>query len=389
MRYFAGLDISDATTNICIVDELGTVVHEIIAETKPESIVSKLKSLNIPIEQVGMETGAKSNWLWHVLNRSYPTTCYDALKTSQLISLKINKTDKNDARIIAEVVRLNGLSDVLNLQVHVKSESSQEIVTLIRAREDLVQQSIHVYNVVRGICKTHGVAIPPTSPENFTKVVHKTIESLPLIVALSIQALIALYDPIQNSIRMLTQKIEIIAKKNPNAELLTSIPEVGPITALYYVSLIDDPKRFSESKSVGAYFGLTPLQQSSGERHYQGSISKRGDSLMRKLLVGVARRILQRNAPCNDLKKWGQKKEKSRGQGKAAVALARHTSVIMLAMLQTLTPYKEKPATSVQKKSLVLTPEGLASLMKLSQEKGSIDLRSIKHLEKLLETANA
>lgn len=387
MRYFAGLDISDTTTNICIINELGAIVHEMIAETKPESIAAKLQSVNIPIEKVGMETGAKSNWLWRTLNLSYPTTCYDAFKISKLISLKINKTDKNDARIIAEVTRLNCLSDVLSLEVYVKNETSQEIVTLIRAREDLVQQNTHVYNVIRAICKTHGCVIPPTSPESFTKVVYEAMKSLPKLVALSIRAFIVLYDPLRSSIHTLTQHIEILAKKSLNAQILTTVPEVGAITALYYASLIDDPKRFGDAKSAGAYFGLTPQQQSSGEKQYQGSISKRGDPLMRKLLVGIARRVLQRNAPSNELKQWGQKKEKARGKGKAAIALARHTSVIMLAMLLTQIPYKEKPTPPPKKRGIVLATAELSSLAKLSQEQGELDLRSIKHIKTLLKKA--
>ena len=382
MRYYVGLDISDATTNLCLKDEFGAVIHEMVVDTTPNAILSSVKDFGLPIEKIGMETGAKSNWLCLALSSHYNVACYNSWKVAKLISARGNKTDKNDAQVIAEIVRLSCFSDVLDLEVHIKSPAAQEIITLIRARESTVQRSISIYNQIRAIYKTHGYSLPHSKPECFTNLITETINQLPDLVAFSIGELIAAYDPIQQSIRRITQKIEWIAKQNYNAQLLMSIPEVGSITSLYFAACIDDPKRFSQAKSVGSYFGLVPLEYSSGQKQHQGSISKRGDPLMRNLLVGVARRTLQHKAKSNALKKWGQKKEKKLGANRAAIALARHLAVIMAAMLIKQAPYVE-PTTSPPQKGVIITTEDFIQLAQLSKKNGGIVMKSIKTLKKL------
>ena len=270
MHYYVGLDISDATTNLCLKDEFGTTIHEGVVPTNPHAIISSVKSFGLPIEKIGMETGAKSNWLHLALSSHYNVACYNSWKVGKLISARGNKTDKNDAQVIVEIARLNCLSDVLNLEVHVKNQTAQEILTLTRARESTIQRSIDVYNQIRAIYKTHGHSLPHVKPECFAKLVSETVSQLPDLVALSVRALIIAYDPLQQSIRMMTQQIEMLAKQDHNAQLLMTTPEVGPITALYFAGCIDDPKRFSEAKSVGSYFGLTPLDYSSGQHQHKG-----------------------------------------------------------------------------------------------------------------------
>jgi len=385
MRYYVGLDVSDTTTNICVVNESGAITCETVASTNPHAILSSLNSLNIPIEKIGMETGAKSNWLHLTLSAHCKVTCYDACKMSKLISMKINKTDKNDARVIAEVVRVDCLTHVLDLEVYVKTSHSQEIITLVRARESISQRLIQIYNQVRGIYKTHGHELPMTKPEHFTKAVLESLEKLSPLVAFSVQGLILPYDSTLQSLNQMTQKIEELAKQNSKAQKLMSIPEVGPITSLYFATIIDDPKRFLKAQSAGSYFGLTPLQYSSGQQERQGSISKRGDTLMRKLLAGVAQRLLRTMAKSNALKKWGQKKEKKLGKGKAVVALARHLSVIMLALLMKEDLYRE-PDSHPPQRGVVFTIEELDRITKLAQETGAIELKSIKQLKKLAHT---
>ena len=151
MGHFVGLDISDATTNICVVNKEGFITQELVVLTQPQEIISAIKNMNLSIIKVGMETGAKSNWLYREISNSYNVACYDGYKMAKLLSMNINKTDKNDARIIAEATRLSCFSDILDMEVHVKSVSSQEIITLVRSRETLVQQNIQTYNCIRGM----------------------------------------------------------------------------------------------------------------------------------------------------------------------------------------------------------------------------------------------
>lgn len=294
-KHYIGLDVSNNTTSICIVDENGKIVKEMIAMTNPEDIHSALEATHLPIAAIGVETGAVSDWLVEELRkRSWCVICLDAFKMSKLISLNINKTDKNDARMIAEALRIQCLSSI-DLEVHTKSTDSREIRTLIKIRQGIVNRRISVYNEIRGTLKGYGVPIAPAKPVEFCNSVKQIVKDLPPLVAKGILSLLNTYETLSKEIKGLTESIETIAAQNKDVEILTETTGIGNITALYFIATIDDPKRFKSAKAVGAYAGLTPTQYSSGEIEKQNCISKRGDKVLRSLLFECATTILFRS----------------------------------------------------------------------------------------------
>jgi len=389
VSYFIGLDVSDASTNVHVLDKTGSIIKKFKTETNPKSLDLAFRQLNMPIEKIGLETGPKSNWLVRELRKKgWTVVLQDSFKMAKLIETAVNKTDDNDAHLIAEVTLAGCLiPGFLNMGVHLKSPESEDIRTLIRSRQSILRQNIDIYNQVRGILKAYGIAIPKTSPVAFSNVVTKAIEGLSFEVQLSISSLMQPYDPNRKLIDTMDNHLSFLADKDETVQLLKTITEVGNITALYLKASIDDPSRFTNSRSVGAYFGLCPLQYSSGENHQQGKISKRGDEIARSLLVGVANRILKPSAKPSVLKVKSQELMKRCGKGKATVAIARKLAVIAHRIMVTKKPYIEEmqhpPKT--KKDPIKLSTEEIQRLAKLAEKTGHVEFRSAQHIKKLIK----
>jgi len=391
-KHYVGLDVSNNTTSICIVDEKGKIVKEMIAMTNPESIDAELRVENLKIEAIGIETGGLTDWLATELKkRSWHVVCLDAFKMSKLISVNVNKTDKNDGRMIAETVRINCLSN-FNVEVHTRSLDSRKIRTLIKVRQNLVNRRTGIYNEIRGILKGYGNQIPKASPDEFCNKTKEIIKSLCPYLSKGILALLNTYEVTNKEINELTKIIESSAKQNTNVEILTKEIGVGVITALYFVATIDNPKRFKNSKAIGAYLGLTPSQFSSGESKKQNGISKRGDKVLRSLLFECATTILFRSKTKSQLKTWGLKIEKKKGSNIAKTAVARKLSIRMYEALVAQKAYVEKvpkPKPKPKHQSFEFSTKELLNLAKLSKtsSRGCLCVKNVKELKPLARSA--
>lgn len=331
MKHFIGLDVSMKETSICIVDEQGKVVSEFCRPTDPNLIATALKETQLLIEKVGVESGALSHWLTTQLRSlGIPAICVDARQMSALLSMKINKTDKNDARVIANAVRT-----MMYQEVKLKSQSDIELSTLLVARLTLVNQRTALKNTVRGMLKTYGIQIGTVGKKSFVDAVKKAIQQKTPLVQNSFAAVLLVYGALETQIRQLDLRLELIAKEDEDAQLLMTIPGIGVITALNFKVTIGDAQRFSSSKKVGAYVGMTPKQYSSGEVERRGRISKCGCREMRSLLVEAATVMLTRTKSWSKLKAWGLKLAHKKGMKKAFVAVGRKLAVIMHRMLIT------------------------------------------------------
>jgi len=384
MLHYIGLDISDKTTFICVIDQEGKIIYETNTLTDPKYINLEFQKLEFKIEAIGIETGSLSNWLVGSLRElGWNVLCLDAFKMAKLISMNINKTDKNDARMIAEAVRINCFSNI-QMKVHIRSEDARSLRCLIKAREYSVQSRIDLYHHIRGMLKDFGILTPSAKPEAFCNEVKKVLKETPSCVKSSVFSFLKIYETLTREINDLTKTLEAIAKQNEDVQRLTEIPGIGKITALYFLTIIDDPKRFENSKDVGAYLGLTPLQYSSGQSEKQYGISKRGDKTMRSLLYECSMVLLFRTKRTCNLKKWGLKKFKKKGAKKALVAVARKLAIRMHRIFLTKQPYIEKVPKLKHRPEHVFTTQDLEKLVERSKATGHIDVKSINQFEELL-----
>lgn len=336
MRYFTGLDISMKTTSVCVVDHLGKLIYQTTVSTEPQCILDALKPYIEKIEKIGLESGSISFWLVKELrNLGLPAICIDAHKMSKVLTINVNKTDKNDARMIAEVIRCGFYSEVI-----IKSDELIEIGMCLSSRRTLINTGVKLKNTIRGHLKSFGIRLGSSKPTQFCMQVREAISSKSDLVKLVLASLLDAYEQLLHSLKALDSKIIELAKDDEDVKLLQTIPGVGLITAFTFKVQLGDPRRFKKSRSVGAYFGLTPNQYSSGETVRQGRISKRGEKEMRALLNEAAMTMLYRTKTWSHIKVWGLKIKKKKGHKKATMALGRKLSTIMHRMLVSRKPFE-------------------------------------------------
>jgi len=332
MNYYIGLDVSMKETYFCVVDEKGNRMHEGKSPTEPDDIAIVLRDYLDKTELIGLESGSLSHWLTEeLLNLGYPVKCIDARHCASFLSLRVNKTDRNDARGIAEVMRCG-----VYREVAVKSQKTRELSTILTSRKQLVNQRVQLILSIRGILKPFGVRLG-SIPKNKVglEAVMAKISHLESGIQLAVQSLVNAAIEIIINIKELDTVVRNLAKSSPEAKLLMGIPGVGAITALKFLVEVGDKNRFRQSRAVGAYFGLTPKQYASGETQKQGKISKCGCKDMRSLLVEAAVVMLTRTRSWSKLKAWGIRLMKKTGLKKAATAVARKLAVVMHSMLKT------------------------------------------------------
>jgi transposase len=329
MSYYVGLDISMKETVICIVDEKGESVHRGRSKTDPEKIAFHLEQTKFKIERIGIESGSLSHWLVEKLrDKELPAICIDARKMAAILSIRVNKTDDNDAKGIAEAMRCGMYKEVTQ-----KSQLAVETSTLMQCRKTLVHQRVQLINSIRGFLKTYGIRLGSSGEKEFPAKVRSQLSGLFEVAQEGIESLINCYEKLCKEIQKLECRIEKLAKEDEDIKRLMTVPGVGLITAMTFKTEIDDPTRFKKSRDVGAYFGMTPKQYSSGETKKQGRISKCVSSEARTLLTEAGLVCLTRTKKWSKVKAWGLKIMRRHGAKKASVATGRKLAVIMHRML--------------------------------------------------------
>ena len=341
MEEFVGLDVSLKLTHVCVLDGSGKKVWQGTCLSTPESIAETIRARAPNATRIGLETGPLSTWHWHALaEMGLPVLCLDARQVKAALKLQANKTDKNDAHGIAQIVRTGWYREVA-----VKSLDNHKVRALLGARKQLVGTKTDIINEARGIMKTFGLVLAKCG-QSFEEELEQLSEGTEML-HVTLQAFLATLRTVEKHLAKLDKEVLAYTKQNDACRLLVSAPGVGPITAAAYVSGIDDPARFKKSRTVGAYFGMTPKRYQSGETDNQGRITKWGDSLVRAYLYEAANALLTRTKTWCALKVWGLKIAKRSGMTKARVAVARKLAVIMHRMLITGETFRWSNAAEV------------------------------------------
>ena len=329
MKYYVGLDVSMKKTSVCILDECGEIVYEATVSTNPHALADAIEKTGLKIELVGFESGSLSHYLMQGFReRTLNAVCVDARKMNAILSVNINKTDKNDARGIANAMRTGMFS-----RVHEKPQESIDRGVVLSMRRCLIRQRTDIKNHVRGILKAYGIRLGSVGPAKFHQGVKFRIHELNPLVRQTMEGMLELFDELNQKISQIDKELLKISQKDREVRLLMTAPGVGPIVALTYKAEIHDPRRFPNSRAVGAYLGMTPTQYSSGETCRQGRISRCGSKELRSLLTEAGLVLLTRSKKWSKLKAWGLKLMRKKGIKKASVAVGRKLSVIMHRML--------------------------------------------------------
>jgi transposase len=334
VEQYVGLDVSLELTSICIVDGSGKTLWQGKCASTPDTIAATIRAKAADPVRVGLESGPLSTWHWHELRRlGLPVVCLDARHAKAALSLQLNKSDRNDARGLAQIVRTGWYREVA-----VKSMDGQLVRSLLTARAQLVRMRVDLANQIRGVLKPFGLVAGKGGGRPFVERVRILVAGGPLQEVA--EALLSAWQAIDGQIGTLSRRLIVLARQDEVVKRLMSAPGVGVLVALTYVSVIDDPQRFPKSSSVGAYVGLTPRRFQSGEDDYTGHISRCGHALLRTYLFEAAGIILHRAAKWSALKAWGTRLAKRIGAKKATVAVARKLSGILHRMWKDGTEFR-------------------------------------------------
>ncbi|WP_404385083.1 IS110 family transposase [Caenispirillum salinarum] len=263
-------------------------------------------------------------WLVHELReRGLNVVCLDARHARAALKLQINKTDRNDAEGLAHIIRTGWYR-----AVHVKSFASHQARAMLGARAQLVGMATRMSNQIRGILKIFGILPGTVRGLRFDRRVEEVVADRPDVEPI-VRPLLEAWRRLREQAREFDKAIRVKVRQNPACRLLMSVPGIGTLTALAYVSTVEDPDRFASSRAVGAHLGLTPRQYQSGEIDRSGRISRCGDALVRTLMYEAAVVVMCRIKRASNLKEWALCIARRSGFGKARVALARKLSVIL------------------------------------------------------------
>lgn len=324
MGYFAGLDVSLEETAICIVDDAGGIVREARVASEPEALIAFFSAGGMKMERVGLEACSLTAWLQAGLSEAgMPAICIETRQAKAALGAMPNKTDRNDARGIAQIMRTGWYR-----AVHVKSAACRSWRALLTARRMVLNKRRDVENGVRALLREVGLKVGTPSRKDFPARVRELAAGDPVLAALA-ESLLSVIAVMTQEVDRLTKRVLDEVRIEPTCRRLMTVPGVGPLTALAFRATIDRPDRLQKSRDVGAHLGLTPRRYQSGETDVQGRISRCGDELARTALYEAAHSLLIRSTKWSTLRAWGMNVAKRRGMARARVAVARKLAVIL------------------------------------------------------------
>src|SRR5262245_1996981 len=260
MDHFAGLDVSVKDTSICIVDDTGRILREVKVASEPEALVAVLTNRSYHFKRIGLEAGPLSQWLFSALAEAdLPVICVETRHMRAVLKAQINKTDRNDARGIAQMMRVG-----LYRLVHVKTLRSQKLRMLLTHRKLLQSKAIAIENDLRGTLRNFGLKVGMTGRTKFEARIEELVEEVPDLAVL-VEPLLVVRRVLREQIAVLHHRLLAIVRDDEVCRRLMTIPGVGPVVALTYRTTIDVPARFRNSRAVGAVLELTPSKYQSGE----------------------------------------------------------------------------------------------------------------------------
>ena len=334
MDVYIGLDVSLASTAICVLGEKGKIVTEARAASAPDTLVSFMHELPYEIVAIGLEAGPLSQWLHKGLtDAGFEAVLMETRQVKAALKAMPIKTDRRDAEGIARLLQMGWFRPV-----HCKTVSSQEMRALLTSRKSVKEALIDMELSLRGVLRNFGLKLGPVSKGRWEARVRELIAGNPMLEAAA-EPILRARAGLRRELAGLEKLVGNLAIEDPVCRLLMTMPGVGPVIALTFKAAIDDPGRFRRSKDVGPWVGLTPGRDQSGERNIVGAITKAGDAGLRAALYQAATVMLSRGAP-NWLKAWALRLAVLRGKKRATVALARRIAVVLHRMWRDGTEFR-------------------------------------------------
>lgn len=327
-----GLDLHKRESQLCIIADDGSITERRIV-TSRERFAAVLG--NRSPARILLEASTESEWVaQHLESLGHEVIVADpnyapmyATRTRRV------KTDKRDARALAEALRLGAYHTA-----HRVSAERRHVRAELAVREAFVRTRTRYISIAKALVRRDGLRVASSD----SHLVAKRIAALELsdMLAAELMPLFQVLAPINEQIDAADCRIAQLSKDDPEVALLMTAPSIGPVTASAVVATVDDISRFNSAHQFEAFLGLVPGERSSGEKRRVGKITKAGNSRIRYLLVEASWRIMRsKGEETAALREWALLVATRRGKRIAVVALARRLAGILYAMWRDRSPY--------------------------------------------------
>jgi transposase len=259
MEHYAGIDVSLERSSVCVVDASGRIVCKAKVPSEPEALVGFFAGLGLAVTRVGLEAGPLSQWLHAGLSEAgFEAVLLETRHVKAALSAMIVKTDRKDARGIAQLLRMGWFRPV-----HCKSPAAQEVRALLVGRKLLQGKLLDVELSIRGILRGFGLKLGEVSKGRFAARVRELVAGQPMLERV-VEPMLRARETLRAEYQVLHRAVLAIVREDTTCRRLMGVPGVGALVAITFTSAVDDPTRFRRSRAVGAHFGLTPKKYQSG-----------------------------------------------------------------------------------------------------------------------------
>ena len=341
-----GLDVGDRYSHLCLLDAGGDVIEEGRLPTTPVALERRFAQARRM--RIVLEIGTHSPWISRLLSACGHEVIVANARRVRLIAESNSKNDRSDAEALARIGRLD---PALLAPIRHRGPAAQRDLAVLRARAVLVRVRTQLVNHVRGAVKSVGGRLPMCSAESIPK---RACDTLPADLSPALAPVLAMIETVTREVRAYDRRVTaLVADRYPEAAHLQHVPSIGPLTALCYVLTVEDPTRFRQSRSMGAYVGLRSKQHASSDSAPELRITKAGDAMLRQLLVCAAQYTLGPFCPDSDLRRWGLSlaaRGRKNAKKRAVVAVARKLAVLLHRLWITgaaYEPFRAKPVLAV------------------------------------------
>lgn len=342
-----GLDVGETETHVCALRRDGTCELQTQTLSNVDEIVTALALLEDNAPVIAMEAGMGRNLALGLRDRGYEVRVIETRKARKFLSIRFHKTDRNDARGLAELA-MSGVG--VGPLVHIKSARVQLLRSQLVQRDLVTKQKNALQNAIRSRLVDHGIMTKMPPPTQFRVEIEKAIEDYSVISAVDLRPeilpLLEIWELMRKHINEASRRLEQAAKGDRTMSKFLGVPGIGPICAVSFYTAIEDPMRFARASDAGPYFGLVPKVMQSGANTRRGGISKAGSRLTRTHLVMAARVILSRAKMQCELRDWSRALAERIGHSKARVAVARKLAVVLLSMWKADVEFEPYPIRS-------------------------------------------
>lgn len=331
--YFTGIDLHKKTSFFTTVDETGTMIRKANLKNDTSTILAYFEALDQQ-SKIVIESTASWHWLYDLLTENaYEVVVSNPVKTKAIASAKI-KNDKLDSHMLAQLLRAD-----LVATVHVSTIETRKLKELVRHRQKLVRDASRMKNRIHSILAKNNCPTPFSDLFGVKGLQYLQQIQLPQYHRAQVDTLLGLYQHLQDQIAPLTETINKTANDHHMAQLLMTIPGIGPITAMFIVAEIEDIGRFPSFRNLASYAGLVPSLDSSGGKMRTGRITKQGSVYLRTALVEAAQTIPRMKQ--SRLNLFFRRRVVKSGYRKAIVATAHKILQYVYFILKNQTPYLE------------------------------------------------